>query len=135
MRQWINDTTIVALYICHSLFLIYILRVKLLLHRYNFLSTMHFCCLTVFFISLLFPTLKCYMYNEQENSNVHVQPRILLNDPDKVNSRMEAMERELQSLKTKFQAQESETQNLKHQLESRTSELLKIKTSGYIRYK
>lgn len=57
-----------------------------------------------------------------------------LNDPDLLNSRMEAMERELQTLKTKLHAQESETQDLKHQLESRTSELLEMKTSGTIMY-
>lgn len=117
---------------CHWLFLIYILRVTLLLHRYNFLSTMQFCWLTVFLISLLFPTLKCY--DKLENRNVHVQTRILLNDPNLLNSRMEAMERELQTLKTKLHAQESETQDLKHQLESRTSELLEMKTSGKIMY-
>eukprot|EP00105_Crassostrea_gigas_P026637 XP_011447657.1 PREDICTED: uncharacterized protein LOC105342407 isoform X2 [Crassostrea gigas] len=90
---------------------------------------MQFCWLTVFLISLLFPTLKCY--DKLENRNVHVQTRILLNDPNLLNSRMEAMERELQTLKTKLHAQESETQDLKHQLESRTSELLEMKTSGF----
>lgn len=93
---------------------------------------MFFRWLTVFHISLLSPTLKCFA--EQEIKNAHVQTRILLNDPDLLNSRMEAMERELQSLKTKLHAQESETQDLKHQLESRTSELLKMKTSGKIMY-
>uniref|UniRef100_A0A8W8HUZ6 Ig-like domain-containing protein n=1 Tax=Magallana gigas TaxID=29159 RepID=A0A8W8HUZ6_MAGGI len=93
----------------------------------NGLNVCLFCWLTVFLISLLFPTLICY--DKLENRNVHVQTRIPLNDPDLLNSRMEAMERELQTLKTKLHAQESETQDLKHQLECRTSELLEMKTS------
>ncbi|XP_048737978.2 uncharacterized protein LOC125652665 [Ostrea edulis] len=64
------------------------------------------------------------------------QKRILLNDPDLINSRLEAMERELQAVRSDLTDTKTETQVLKHLVDSQTTELRRLKTSGttYIRW-
>lgn len=58
------------------------------------------------------------------------QKRILLNDPDLINSRLEAMERELQAVRSDLTDTKTETQVLKHLVDSQTTELRRLKTSG-----
>lgn len=58
------------------------------------------------------------------------QKRILLNDPDLINSRLEAMERELQAVRSELTDTKTETQVLKHLVDSQTTELRRLKTSG-----
>ena len=60
-----------------------------------------------------------YCSSEDETSDRPMKTQLLLNDPNLMNSRIEALERELQSVKSKLLEQETKTQDLQIKLDNK----------------
>ena len=80
----------------------------------------------VFFPFLFYFSPISYCRGKSETNNKTIQARILLNDPTLLNSKIEALERELQSVKSKLLEQETDLQSVKTNLleqETKTQDL------------
>lgn len=83
----------------------------------------------VFFPFLFYFSPISYCRGKSETNNKTIQARILLNDPTLLNSKIEALERELQSVKSKLLEQETDLQSVKTSLleqETKTQDLQHI---------